>query len=113
MLRWRPVVSSSVTRSPSPSTSRRSSRPSQLLQRRRQLGALPDRSLGIEFGGEGSPADHVGLYACTSQVLLEVTHRLLSGTHDDVVDREYARTGAVGAEADVQAVVVDAFVVDA
>ena len=43
------VVGDKVTITPA--RSRRSSRPDAVLEPGRQLGALPDRPLGIEFGG--------------------------------------------------------------
>ena len=78
-----------------------------------EFGALLDRALGIEFGRQRRPADHVRVDSVTAQAVLEFAHRLLTRADHHVVDRQHLLALAVGAEADVQAVVVDAFVVHA
>ena len=81
------------------------------LEPGRQLGALLDRPLGIEFGGHGCAADDVRLDTSGAQRVLEVTHGLLAGADHHIVDLEYTRVGPIGTEADVKAEIVDAFVV--
>src|SRR3954453_19901185 len=77
----------------------------------REAGGLVDCSLGVQLGDYVGAADQVDGTTGRPKCVDEIADRLLTGTHDDGIDGQHSRPLVLGAEGDVQAVVVDAFVV--
>src|SRR5215212_3225946 len=76
-----------------------------------EFGALSDCTLGVELGRDVRAADDVRLDPVAAQFVRPLAYRFLARTDHHVVDLEYLPTLATRAEADVQAIIVDALVV--